>query len=88
MRAHLLRDFAAQDTPTNDAYFANRLAHVRSGIPERAGYFVGYRVVAALAHQHSLAQMAAWSKDRALVMLENALAQAESCPSRPWSVLP
>jgi hypothetical protein len=79
---------AAQDAPTHGAFFTTRLAHLHPGIPERAGYFVGYRVVAALAQHYTLAQMAAWPKDRALATLKDALVQAEACPSRPPSVLP
>jgi SAM-dependent methyltransferase len=77
------RGFAATDTPTHSAYFMVGPTRIHATTPERAGYFVGYRLVADLTRRYPLATMASWPLDQAMAILKSALEHARSCPPEP-----
>ena len=80
-RAALLGDLHREDAETFAAYFLGRRAH--ENVPIRVGYFVGYRLLAALAGDRPVADMARWSAERVFAEIARALAQADRCPPSP-----
>ncbi len=80
-RAALLGDLHREDEETFAAYFLGR--RPRENVPIRVGYFVGYRLLAALAEDHPIAEMARWPARRVITEIARALDEAERCPPSP-----
>lgn len=65
LRRRILRDLNQVDLERAGPYFlADDALAAQAGIPTRAGYFVGYRIVRALCQHYTIADMARWSLDR------------------------
>lgn len=80
LRAALLRDLRREDTETYATHFIPR--ETPNGLPPKAGYVVGYRLLAELGRDHAVAEMARWSPDRAFLEVARLLERSERCPSR------
>lgn len=78
LRDHLLGDLDRTDDAGYGAYFLG--AGDTDGMPVRAGYFAGSRLVTALAAHHSLPTLVRWSPDRAAAELADLLGRLEHCP--------
>ncbi|MEA3397820.1 MAG: hypothetical protein U9R05_10200, partial [Chloroflexota bacterium] len=65
LRRRFLADLAKIDEPLYASYFGGK--GPEAGLPKRAGYFVGARVIQSLSQQHTLAELARWSPERAVV---------------------
>lgn len=57
VRAQLQRDLGS----TDPAVFGRYFLQAPSSMPERVGYYAGYRLVSAFAQQHTVAELARWS---------------------------
>ncbi|MEA3396505.1 MAG: DUF2268 domain-containing putative Zn-dependent protease [Chloroflexota bacterium] len=64
LRRRFLADLAKIDEPLYASYFGEK--GPAAGLPKRAGYFVGARVIQSLSQQHTLAELARWSPERAV----------------------
>ncbi len=78
VRSRLLRDLAATDTKTIVPYILGDQAP--PDLPERVGYFAGFRLVSALAQRYSIAEMARWPAERLQETMARALASCEELP--------
>lgn len=67
--ADLRRDLDSTERAIQDPYFLGSKAP--EALPERIGYFAGWRLVSALAAEYSLAALARWSPER----IQKAMAQ-------------
>jgi Predicted Zn-dependent protease (DUF2268) len=73
LRERLLADLDRDDVRTFAAYFWEADQHAPRGLPPRAGYVVGYRLVEALLDRHHLAEVVRWPPERARTMVRQAL---------------
>jgi uncharacterized protein YjaZ len=81
LRRRILREIDRPDLDGARAYFlADPGVATQAGLPTRAGYFVGYRLVRALSHSYSIAEMARWSPDRIRTEERQVLEQLEQLP--------
>ena len=71
LRQRLLGDLRQIDEALYTVYFGGKGAEAR--LPKRAGYFVGYRAVAALSQRYPIAEMAHWSSERAVAEVKRVL---------------
>jgi hypothetical protein len=78
LRESLLRELRSEEEEVYAAWFLGR--RVRQVVPVRAGYFVGYRLLAELGERHSIADMARWSAARVLAEITQELERAAQCP--------
>ncbi len=80
LRRRLLEDLDAMDEARFAGYFYANEARRLDGVPMRAGYFVGYRIVSLLSRRYAIADMAGWPMGRAVWEVRGALEQARECP--------
>jgi hypothetical protein len=71
LRLRLVHEIQATDAETINPYFLGD--HAPADLPERVGYFAGYRLVSALAKTHPIAEMARWPSARIVQVLEREL---------------
>jgi hypothetical protein len=79
LRAALLRDLRREDSETYTTHFIP--FETPDGPPPKAGYFVGYRLLAELGNDHPVRELARWSPDRALLEVARLLERSERCPT-------
>lgn len=78
LRTMLLRNLDRTDEATYAAAFLG--GGEPNGLPIRAGYFAGARLVAALAAEHALADLARWPATRIADESARTLEHADRCP--------
>ncbi|MGE5675952.1 MAG: DUF2268 domain-containing putative Zn-dependent protease [Mycobacterium leprae] len=74
IRAGLLEALDEAKPGTYQAFFTGGAG---GGLPARCGYYAGYRIVADLYQNHSLAEMARWSEGEATVAVQGTLWRME-----------
>jgi uncharacterized protein YjaZ len=73
LRQRFLMDLQRIDETRYTMYFGGK--GQEAGLPKRAGYFIGYRAVAALHQRHTIAEMARWSPEHAVAEVKQVLEQ-------------
>lgn len=80
VRSRLLRDISSKDPEVTAPYVLGDRAPQDQ--PARMGYFVGLRLVSALARKHAIAELARWPAERVQEEMTRALTVATETPPR------
>jgi uncharacterized protein YjaZ len=78
LRNRLLRDLQSEEREDYATWFLGRRKN--DDLPNRAGYFVGFRLLGQLGERHTVAEMARWPARRAHAEIVGVLELAEDCP--------
>lgn len=81
LRRQVLHDVTRTDMAGRQTYFYNRKDVSPTGIPARAGYFVGYHAVRVLGQEHTVAAMARWTAGRVLTETRQVLEHLDQLPT-------